>query len=119
MVTAVACLIILATRKDGALVDRIAAAGRMAFSNYLGTSLVMTALFYGWGLGLYGKLGRMELLMVVVAGWALMLLWSKPWLARFRYGPLEWAWRSLTNWRMEPLRRIATATPAQAGASSS
>jgi uncharacterized protein len=119
MVTAFACLIILATRKGGTLVELIAAAGRMAFSNYLGTSLVMTALFYGWGLGLYGKLGRMELLLVVVAGWALMLLWSKPWLARFRYGPLEWAWRSLTNWRVDPMRRLSTRNPQHAGASSS
>lgn len=105
MVIAIACLIILAARRAGALSERIAAAGRVAFSNYLGTSIVMTGLFYGWGLGLYGKLGRIELLLVVLAAWALMLAWSKPWLARFRYGPLEWAWRSLTYWRVEPFRR--------------
>jgi uncharacterized protein len=109
MVTAFACLFILATRKGGALVERIAAAGRVAFSNYLGTSIVMTGLFYGWGFGLYARLGRLELLLVVVAAWALMLLWSKPWLERFRYGPLEWAWRSLTYWRIEPLRRASLA----------
>lgn len=107
MVVAFACLIILATRDGGALVERIAAAGRAAFSNYLGTSIVMTGLFYGWGLGLYAKLGRMELALMVLAAWALMLLWSKPWLDRFRYGPLEWAWRSLTNWRVEPMRLTA------------
>ncbi|UUR06796.1 DUF418 domain-containing protein [Sphingomonas glaciei] len=106
MVTAFACLIILATRNGGPLVERIAAAGRAAFSNYLGTSIVMTGIFYGWGLGLYASLGRVELLLVVIAAWAVMLLWSKPWLERFRYGPLEWAWRSLTNWRVEPLRRL-------------
>jgi uncharacterized protein len=106
MVTAFASLIILATRRGGAVVERIAAAGRAAFTNYLGTSIVMTGLFYGWGLGLYAKLGRTELLLVVIAGWALMLLWSRPWLERYRYGPLEWAWRSLTNWRIEPLRRL-------------
>lgn len=107
MVVAFACLIILATRRGGALTERIAAAGRAGFSNYLGTSIVMTGLFYGWGLGLYAKLGRIELLLVVLAAWALMLLWSKPWLERFRYGPLEWAWRSLTHWRLEPMRRLA------------
>ena len=105
LVTAYACLIILATRRGGALVDRIAAAGRAAFSNYLGTSIAMTGLFYGWGLGLFAKLGRAELALVVLAAWGLMLLWSKPWLERFRYGPLEWAWRSLTLWRLQPLRR--------------
>jgi uncharacterized protein len=48
-----------------------------------------------------------ELLLVVLAAWALMLAWSKPWLERFRYGPLEWVWRSLTYWRVEPLRRAS------------
>jgi uncharacterized protein len=109
MITAFTSLIILGTRRGGAVVKRIAAAGRAAFTNYLGTSIVMTGLFYGWGLGLYARLGRTELLLVVIAGWALMLLWSKPWLERFRYGPLEWAWRSLTNSRIEPLRRLERA----------
>jgi uncharacterized protein len=51
MIVATAALIILLTRKGGALVDRIAAAGRAAFTNYLGTSIIMTTLFYGYGLG--------------------------------------------------------------------
>jgi uncharacterized protein len=55
-----AALIILATRKGGWLVERIAAAGRAAFSNYIGTSIVMTCIFYGWGLGLYGRFQRAE-----------------------------------------------------------
>ncbi|HEV2078351.1 MAG TPA: DUF418 domain-containing protein, partial [Allosphingosinicella sp.] len=89
MVVAVAALIILLTRNGGALVNRIAAAGRAAFTNYLGTSIVMTPLFYGYGGGLYGHLGRAELWLVVIAMWALMLLWSKPWLDRNLYGPFE------------------------------
>ena len=105
MVVAIAALIILLTRRGGALVERIAAAGRAAFTNYLGTSILMTALFYGWGLGLYGTLSRIELWMPVVAMWALMLLWSKPWLDRFRYGPFEWLWRSLARGRLEPMRK--------------
>ena len=108
MVVAYACLIILATRRGGWLVERIAAAGKAAFSNYLGTSIVMTALFYGWGFGLFGKLGRMELALVMLAAWVVMLAWSKPWLERYRYGPLEWLWRSLTNWRLEPLRKASS-----------
>jgi uncharacterized protein len=114
MVVAYACLIILATRGSGWLVERIAAAGRAAFSNYLGTSIVMTGLFYGWGLGQFGKLGRIELALVVLAAWLLMLAWSKPWLERYRYGPLEWAWRSLTHWRVEPMRRNGEVALAQA-----
>ena len=111
MVVAYAALIILATRGAGWLVDRIAAAGRAAFTNYLGTSLVMTGLFYGWGFGLYGSLGRAELYLVVITMWALMLLWSKPWLDRFNYGPFEWLWRSLARWKIQPMRR---GVPAQA-----
>jgi uncharacterized protein len=79
------------------LTKRLAAAGRMAFSNYLVTTLVATTLFYGYGFGLFGTLSRAELYLVVLAIWALILLWSKPWLARFDYGPLEWAWRRLAN----------------------
>lgn len=112
MVVAFACLIILATRSGGSLVERIAAAGRAAFTNYLGTSIVMAALFYGWGAGLFGKLGRLELVLVVLAAWGLMLAWSKPWLDRYRYGPLEWVWRSLTHGRVERLRQSGKAVPA-------
>lgn len=84
--------------------ERLSAAGRMAFSNYLGTSLVMTALFYGWGLGLAGRDGHAALTGFVALGWVLMLAWSKPWLARYRQGPLEWLWRSLTEGRRLPFR---------------
>ena len=109
MVIAYVALIILLTRNGGALIDRIAAAGRAAFTNYLGTSLIMTTFFYGYGLGLYGAFGRLELWIVVLAMWAVMLLWSKPWLDRFRYGPFEWLWRSLARGRVEPMRRPAAA----------
>lgn len=88
-----------------ALGGRFVAAGRMAFSNYIGTSLVLVPLFNGWGLGLFGRYDRLELLFFVAGIWALMLLWSKPWLARFQHGPLEWLWRCLTYGRIVPLRR--------------
>jgi uncharacterized protein len=84
---------------------RVAAAGRAAFTNYLGASLLMTTIFYGHGLGLYGALGRTALLPVVIAAWLLMLLWSKPWLDRFHHGPLEWLWRSLARQEFAPMRR--------------
>lgn len=105
MVVAYAALIIILTEQGGWMVDRIAAAGRAAFTNYLGTSIVMTGLFYGWGLGLYGSVSRIELWLVVIEAWALMLLWSKPWLDRFAYGPFEWAWRTLARWQVQPLRK--------------
>lgn len=85
--------------------SRFVAAGRMAFSNYLGGSLVMMLIFQGWAGGLYGQFHRPGLFLFVLLGWALMLAWSKPWLAHFRYGPLEWLWRCLTYWRWIPIRR--------------
>ena len=91
-----------------AWIQQVSAVGRAAFSNYLGTSMLMTFLFYGWGLGLYGSIGRAELYLFVVATWALMLLWSKPWLSHFRYGPLEWLWRSLARRRVQSLRITTT-----------
>jgi uncharacterized protein len=107
MIVAIAALVILLTRRRGPLTERIAAAGRAAFSNYLGTSILMTALFYGWGLGLFGTLSRIQLWVPVVTMWALMLLWSKPWLDRFHYGPFEWLWRSLARLQFQPMRRQA------------
>ena len=105
MVFAYAALIILAFRNGGWLAERVAAAGRAAFTNYLGTSILMTALFYGWGFGLYGSMTRVELYVPVLAMWAAMLLWSKPWLERFRYGPFEWLWRSLARLEFQPMRK--------------
>jgi len=107
MIVGTAALVILLTRGGGPLTSRIAAAGRAAFTNYLGTSILMTALFYGWGFGLFGSLSRIQLWIPVLAMWALMLLWSKPWLERFNYGPFEWLWRSLARWRIQPMRRAA------------
>lgn len=87
------------------LVSRLEAAGRMAFTNYLMTSVITSLVFCGYGLGLFGHLSRFELLAVVAAVWALILVWSRPWLARYRYGPFEWAWRSLVQWKRQPFRR--------------
>ena len=108
MIVAIAALVILLTRRRGALVERIAAAGRAAFSNYLGTSLLMTGLFYGWGLGLFGQVHRIQLWIPVIATWVLILLWSKPWLDHFHYGPFEWLWRSLARRSLQPMRKRAT-----------
>ncbi len=109
-ITGYASAIILLARPGGWLTTRISAAGRMAFSNYLGTTVLCTTLFYGYGLGLYGGLTRAQLYLVVVPIWLLMLLWSKPWLDRFRYGPLEWLWRSLSRFAWQPMRGSAYAT---------
>ena len=84
---------------------RLAAAGRMAFSNYLGTSLIMTTIFYGYGLGWFGQLHRAQLTWLVLGQWLLILGWSPIWLRHFRYGPFEWAWRSLSRGRTVSFRQ--------------
>lgn len=99
-----AALLILLIRPGGWLTTRVAAAGRAAFSNYLGTTIVMTTIFYGYGLGLFGTLSRAQLYLLAPFAWIAMLAWSQPWLARYRYGPLEWLWRSLARWQLAPMR---------------
>ncbi|WP_246844858.1 DUF418 domain-containing protein [Altererythrobacter sp. TH136] len=99
-----ALLALWAPQATGWLGRRVTAAGRMAFSNYLGTSLIMLVVFQSWGLNLFGALDRPKLYLVVLLAWLAMLAWSQPWLARFRYGPLEWLWRCLTYGRIFPLR---------------
>ncbi|WP_336981680.1 DUF418 domain-containing protein [Altererythrobacter fulvus] len=89
---------------QGWLGQRLTAAGRMAFSNYIATSFVMMLVFRHWAGGLWGELGRAGLLPIALAGCVLMLAWSKPWLEHFRYGPLEWLWRCLSYWRLFPIR---------------
>ncbi len=86
------------------LAQRLVLAGRMALSNYVGTSLLMMLVFHGWAGGLFGQLHRLELLLAVLLGWAAMLTFSRLWLGRFRQGPLEWAWRCLTYGRRFPNR---------------
>ena len=100
-----ALLAAAAAEGSGWWFDRISAAGRAAFTNYLGTSVVMLFVFHGWAGGLFGELTRPQLYLVVLATWILMLAWSKPWLERFRYGPLEWLWRCLTYGRVFPNRK--------------
>jgi uncharacterized protein len=100
-----AALIMLAMRPGGWLTTRIAAAGRAAFSNYLGASIVASLIFYGDGLALFGRLSRFEAWLVAPLMWLGMLAWSKPWLDRFNYGPFEWLWRSMARARLQPMRK--------------
>jgi len=82
--------------------------GQMAFTNYLMQSLLVGLFFYGIGFGMYGKLQRYEIYYVVGATWALQIIWSHIWLRYFRFGPLEWAWRSLTYWKKQPMKKSNT-----------
>lgn len=83
----------------------LAHVGRMAFSNYVLQTVCCTLFFFGYGLGKYGELSRAELMLVWAAVSGVQIAFSLAWLRWFRYGPLEWAWRSLTWWQRQPLRR--------------
>ena len=87
-----------------ALQRALAATGQMALSNYLAQTIICTALFYGFGLGLYGAFERYQLYYIVAAIWAVELIWSPLWLRFYRFGPFEWLWRSLTYWQRQPMR---------------
>ena len=95
-------IVMLAVRRGwfSALQMRLAAAGRMAFTNYIAQTLICTTIFYGHGFGLFGRVARWQQAIVVIAVWGLQLWWSPLLMRRFRYGPLEWSWRALTYWRV-------------------
>lgn len=82
----------------------LASVGQMALTNYLTQSVICAILFTGAGFGLFGQLRRYELYYVVAAIWIVQLLWSPWWLRRFRFGPAEWLWRSLTYGKRQPMR---------------
>ena len=81
------------------------AVGRLALTNYLLHSVILTTVFYGYGLGLYGEVPRFWQMGFVVAVVGLQLVLSPWWLARYRFGPVEWFGRSLTYWQRQPMRR--------------
>ncbi len=78
------------------LMRRFAAVGRMAFSNYISHTIICSTIFYGYGFGLFNRFGRFQLMGFVLVIWILQIIVSPLWLERFRFGPLEWLWRSLT-----------------------
>jgi uncharacterized protein len=92
--------------KNGVLSDltrRFAAVGRMALTNYLSHSVILTSVFYGYGFGLYGSVPRLAQMAFVAGVIGLQLVISPWWLARFRFGPVEWIWRSLTYRQRQPM----------------
>ncbi|RKG98262.1 DUF418 domain-containing protein [Corallococcus sp. CA053C] len=86
--------------------------GRMALTNYLLQSVVSIWLYDGWGLGFIGKLPPSRCLALTLAVFALQIPFSHAWLSRFRFGPAEWLWRSLTYGRIQPMRLAPRDTPA-------
>jgi uncharacterized protein len=89
--------------QNSRLIKALAAVGRMALTNYLMQTLICTFIFYGHGLGLYGSVERTGQILLVLFIWILQLFVSPIWLNRFRFGPVEWLWRSLTYWKRQPM----------------
>lgn len=108
--------VIMLLCKLGALLRLIlhpfAAVGRMAFTNYLTHTLVATFIFVGTpGLGMIGEVERIDQFKIVVAVWVFQLIFSTIWLSMFRFGPMEWVWRSLTYWKPQPMRKSVAGAP--------
>jgi uncharacterized protein len=78
----------------------------MALTNYIGQTLIQVFIFYGVGLGLIGRISNAWIPALAVPIFSAQLLFSRAWLKRFNYGPLEWLWRRLTygSQRLNPLK---------------
>jgi uncharacterized membrane protein YeiB len=95
---AYACVLILIwqTPRGQRVLRPLAATGRMALTTYLTQSIVCTLLFYNYGLGWYGRVGVTGVFVVTLILFACQMAASTWWLGRFRYGPVEWVWRTIT-----------------------
>jgi uncharacterized protein len=82
----------------------LASVGRMAITNYLLQTVICTSLFYGYGFGLYGTIGAAAGILLTVLIYAMQIPMSNWWLKRFRFGPVEWLWRTLTYGQRQPMR---------------
>jgi uncharacterized protein len=87
------------------LLQRLAAVGQMAFTNYIMHTVFCTLIFFGYGLNYYAELQYYQLYFVVAAIWVVQLIISPIWLKYYLFGPLEWLWRTLTYWQVQPMRR--------------
>jgi uncharacterized protein len=88
-------------------VRAVANLGRMGLTGYLGVSLLMQVYFSHWGFAQFGQVGWAERWLIVPAAWLGVLIFANLWMIGFRFGPLEWLWRSLTYLRAQPLRRAS------------
>ena len=102
------CLVMLLAKSSAfaGLKSRLAAVGQMALTNYISQSIIAILIFHGVGLGLFGEVERTGQILITFGIWILQLIWSKPWLSKFRFGPLEWVWRSLTYMKKQPMRKV-------------
>ena len=99
--------VVMLTLRSGlalGITSRLSAVGRLAFTTYILQTVICTTIFYGHGLGLFGRIDRSGQLLVVFAVWGFQLWLSPLWLRSFRFGPLGWLWRSLVYMKVQPMR---------------
>ena len=97
---------LLRTEKWVRRLNKFAPLGRMALSNYIAHSVILTSIFYGYAGGLYGQISRAPQLLIALGIIVLQLYFSTWWLQRYQFGPLEWLWRSLTYKKVQPMRVV-------------
>ncbi len=102
MAYAAALFLWLKSPRGGPVILSIAAAGQMALSNYLAQSVILSFIFYNYGLGLFGRLGSAVTAILCLAIYVGQLLASRIWLSHYRFGPVEWLWRSFTYGHRQP-----------------
>jgi uncharacterized protein len=100
-------LLVLQSPRAARLAAPFAAVGRMALTNYVAQSVILGWLFYGFGLGLSGRLGSAAAAAIGIVLYVVQLVFSRAWLRRYRFGPVEWLWRSITYGQRLPMRREA------------
>jgi uncharacterized protein len=105
----------VSTRPGMTMLAWAAPLGRMAFTNYLAQSVIFGWIFYGYGLGLFGRLDVVTALAIGVCVYVAQVMISAQWLRYYRFGPIEWLWRSLMYGTAQPLR-IRRAIPSGASA---
>ena len=106
------CALLMLLHQSGRLQSirtRLAAVGQIGLTSYLTQTLICTTIFYGRGLGYFGNFERAQLIWFVLGVWTVLLLACPWWVARFRYGPCEWLWRSFTYLSIQPMQRVKTA----------
>ena len=102
----VGVFVILYKKKTaGSFLQKFIPYGKMALTNYVLQSIVGTFIFFGWGLGYITKIPNSVTFVIAIAMIVTQMWFSKIWLTYFKYGPLEWIWRSLTFFKQFPFKR--------------
>jgi uncharacterized membrane protein YeiB len=81
----------------------LAPLGKMALTNYISHSIILTSIFYGYAGGMFGQIARGQQMLIVVAVIFAQVVFCTLWLKFFRFGPLEWLWRSITYMKLQPM----------------